>query len=214
MSQLRTPRSDPGIPRRIPAPGVGEMTLAPPETDLNALPPEAALFLGIAVADVCYEQQGGLPWMLRRFATEELRDIARHIAECEFDTCWIRDCVALDAGGELPLGPSWWVTDVLPAIKAELERRARPRQSYPSNSPIARLKALDLATVAGRYTELRTASPGKSRGRCPLHQERTPSFYVYEDSQRWRCYGACATGGDVVDLIRGLAHRSEAETHA
>ena len=184
------------------------MTLAPSEVDRNALPPEAAPFLGIAVAAAVYQQQGGIPWFLRRYAEEELRDIAVHIARVEFDTTWARDCVALDAGGEMPTGPSWWVTTVLPAIKAELERRHRPKQTYSGNSPIARLKALDLATVAGRYTELRPAGPGKLKGRCPLHQERTPSFYVYEDSKRWHCFGACGAGGDVIDLLAAVRRRA------
>lgn len=31
---------------------------------------------------------------------------------------------------------------------------------------------------------------------CPFHPEHTPSFVVYEDGG-WRCFGACAEGGDV-----------------
>ena len=95
-----------------------------------------------------------------------------------------------------------------PMIKAELERRARPKQACSRNSPIARLKQLDLATVAGRYTQLRPSGPGKLKGRCPLHQERTPSFYVYEDTQRWRCFSGCASGGDVVDLLAAVRRRA------
>jgi hypothetical protein len=101
--------------------------------------------------------------------------------------------------------------EVLPAIKLELERRDRPRREYSANSPIAGIKALDLAEVASRYTRLTRAGPGRVKGCCPLHQERTPSFYIFEDSQRWRCFGACAAGGDVVDLVRALAQRKEAE---
>ena len=86
MSSLWTPGGYPGVPSRITAPDDGEMTIAPLEADRNALPPEAAPLLGIAVAEAVYQQQGGLPWLLRRFATEELRDIARHIAEGEFET--------------------------------------------------------------------------------------------------------------------------------
>jgi DNA primase len=40
-----------------------------------------------------------------------------------------------------------------------------------------------------------------------LHEEKTASFYVYADSQRWRCYGACASGRDVVELLQRLAAR-------
>jgi DNA primase len=38
---------------------------------------------------------------------------------------------------------------------------------------------------------------------CPLpdHDEKTPSFVVYEGDRGWWCYG-CNRGGDVVDLAR------------
>jgi DNA primase len=35
---------------------------------------------------------------------------------------------------------------------------------------------------------------------CPLHQERTPSFCVDTEKQRFKCFG-CGASGDVVDFI-------------
>jgi hypothetical protein len=55
--------------------------------------------------------------------------------------------------------------------------------------------------IAAQLTELRASGNGE-KGRCPFHVERTASFYVWHESQQWRCFGACAEGGDVIDLMR------------
>lgn len=38
------------------------------------------------------------------------------------------------------------------------------------------------------------------KGICPLHDERTPSFYVFPDGG-WHCFGKCDRGGDIYTLI-------------
>lgn len=37
---------------------------------------------------------------------------------------------------------------------------------------------------------------------CPFHQEDTPSFSYSDEKGKWRCFGSCHCGGDVVDLHR------------
>jgi DNA primase len=49
---------------------------------------------------------------------------------------------------------------------------------------------------------LERSGPGW-RGRCPLHDERTPSCVV-TPGKGWRCFGVCDTGGDVIDLVQRL----------
>lgn len=61
--------------------------------------------------------------------------------------------------------------------------------------------------IAGRFTDLHQVRPGTFKARCPLHQESTPSFYVWTDKDTWRCFGACATGGDVIKLTQELMDR-------
>lgn len=37
--------------------------------------------------------------------------------------------------------------------------------------------------------------------RCPFHGERTPSMKLYRDKNRVHCFGACAKGFDVIDIV-------------
>jgi len=58
----------------------------------------------------------------------------------------------------------------------------------------------DIQKVVSQYTVLRPA--GKHlRGSCPLHAERTPSFFIKPYSQTFRCYG-CNASGDVIEFIK------------
>ena len=59
---------------------------------------------------------------------------------------------------------------------------------------------LDIVEIAGQYTNL--SKSGKNfKGVCPFHQEKHGSFFVFADQQRWHCFGACSTGGDVFSLV-------------
>ncbi len=54
---------------------------------------------------------------------------------------------------------------------------------------------LDIVDVIGSKVQLRRA--GRSfKGNCPFHQEKTPSFVVYPESQSYHCFG-CQKNGDI-----------------
>jgi DNA primase len=58
---------------------------------------------------------------------------------------------------------------------------------------------IDLLDEVGLVVALQKS--GKSfKGSCPFHNERTPSFYVFVESQTWRCFG-CHEGGDVFTFV-------------
>jgi DNA primase len=59
---------------------------------------------------------------------------------------------------------------------------------------------LNIVDVIGSTVQLKKAGR-LYKGLCPFHSEKTPSFVVYPDSQNWRCYGACAEGGDIFGFI-------------
>ena len=62
---------------------------------------------------------------------------------------------------------------------------------------------LDIVDIISQRVALQRS--GKSfKANCPFHQENTPSFHVFPDRQSWRCFGSCATGGDVLSFVMRL----------
>ena len=59
---------------------------------------------------------------------------------------------------------------------------------------------LDIVELIAGYVPLQR-SGSSFKANCPFHQERTPSFYVFPDRQSWRCFGACADGGDAFSFV-------------
>ena len=43
------------------------------------------------------------------------------------------------------------------------------------------------------------------QGLCPFHAEKTPSFYVREETGRYKCFG-CSKGGDVFTFVQETEH--------
>jgi len=41
-------------------------------------------------------------------------------------------------------------------------------------------------------------------GRCPFHDDRTPSLVITPDKHLWHCMGACQAGGSVIDFVMRL----------
>jgi len=61
---------------------------------------------------------------------------------------------------------------------------------------------LDAVAVIGRHTKLRK-SGSSFVGTCPFHQEKNPSFRVYPEKKRFRCYG-CGAHGDIFEFLQKL----------
>ncbi|MGZ3459457.1 MAG: DNA primase, partial [Archangium sp.] len=62
------------------------------------------------------------------------------------------------------------------------------------------LDRVDLVGLVSRYVELKKAGR-EFKGRCPFHQEKTPSFYVVPEKHFYFCHG-CRASGDAVSFVQ------------
>jgi DNA primase len=136
---------------------------------------------------------------------------------------------------ELPeeVGESGDVTDYFVRLKRspeefvrllEAAHPAKPhdRQERPLRGPaqstdsllakrIQRIKtAMPIADVIGQYVDLRPSGRAFV-GRCPFHDDRTPSFVVYPNTEQFHCYG-CRAHGDVIGFVQQMEGMSFGQT--
>lgn len=83
----------------------------------------------------------------------------------------------------------------------------------PDRRGVSRRSAIEAAKEEVPTVELARRLCGEMRqagarwvARCPLpgHEDRTPSFTVYPETDSWYCFGACQKGGDVIDLAAAV----------
>jgi DNA primase len=69
---------------------------------------------------------------------------------------------------------------------------------------------LDVVDIVGKYVQLKQA--GKNfLGLCPFHTEKTPSFIVSPELQRYKCFG-CGASGDIFNFVQNIEHIDFPET--
>ncbi|HYJ13780.1 MAG TPA: DNA primase [Thermomicrobiales bacterium] len=81
---------------------------------------------------------------------------------------------------------------------------------------------IDVVDLVQSYVPSLKKTGRNYKGLCPFHQEKTPSFIVFPDSQNFHCFG-CGKGGDIFtffmlveniefrDALRDLARRAGVE---
>jgi DNA primase len=89
-----------------------------------------------------------------------------------------------------------------------------------ANDAVAEIRErIDIVDLVQGYVPSLKRTGRSFKGLCPFHQEKTPSFVVFPDSQNFHCFG-CGKGGDLFsfymlventefrDTLRELASRA------
>ncbi|WP_235594072.1 CHC2 zinc finger domain-containing protein, partial [Leptospira interrogans] len=62
-------------------------------------------------------------------------------------------------------------------------------------------RTIDLVALVRSYG-IELKGHGKNFvGRCPFHEDKTPSFVVTPSKNLWHCMGVCQTGGSAIDFV-------------
>ena len=88
----------------------------------------------------------------------------------------------------------------LPQIKMEVEEIEK--KSTNSNRSLNK-KDFDIVREISKIKELKDESSSKMRCCCPFpdHSDSTPSFVVYVDDNRFKCFG-CGRSGDTIEFVK------------
>jgi DNA primase len=71
---------------------------------------------------------------------------------------------------------------------------------YPQEILTQVLAATDIVEIVGASLDLKPSGSGRFVALCPFHHEKTPSFHVTRERQRFHCFG-CGKGGDAISFV-------------
>jgi hypothetical protein len=96
-----------------------------------------------------------------------------------------------------------WTLEPLVQQKKRIQRihNAYLYRSGKRQKPIKKFKANTVPILSLFTPERVVHMRDKSRCRCPLHMEKTPSMYVYHKNNSFYCFG-CGRGGDAISFIQ------------
>lgn len=72
---------------------------------------------------------------------------------------------------------------------------------------MSKFNKADILEIVSAYVELEEKGYGDNVyyvGLCPFHEDKTPSFTVYPNSQKAYCWSCKSEGMDVIDFIKNI----------
>ncbi|MEM7617373.1 MAG: DNA primase, partial [Pseudomonadota bacterium] len=79
------------------------------------------------------------------------------------------------------------------------------------NSLITQIKqTLKISDIIGNYVQIKHKSTGEFLGKCPFHNDKTPSFTVSDTKEFYHCFG-CGVHGDIIKFIMEIENMNYVE---
>src|SRR5437763_1896468 len=126
------------------------------------------------------------------------------IAEALNLTAEVRDGILTHTGEREPAtleGKIVRIVDRVAYINHDIDDAVRFGILDPADLPQDEVAAVaDIVAVVSARTQLRKTG-GRYLGRCPFHEERTPSFSVNSTDKLYYCFG-CGAKGDLITFVR------------
>lgn len=79
------------------------------------------------------------------------------------------------------------------------------RRAYVPDTVLDEIRG-HIVEIVAQYVTLKPAGTA-SKGLCPFHEERTPSFSVHGSRKTFKCFG-CGASGDVFEFLKRMYHIS------
>ncbi len=131
------------------------------------------------------------------------------MSSSEFIRLCMRDAVSESTMHQIP-----WIKSRDDYAQGALEAAGKPHsfsRLHPAMNLVQEIKSrIDIVDLISAYVPLQK-SGRNFKAICPFHDEHTPSFRVFPDRKTWRCFGDCATGGDVIAFLMRVENQDFVE---
>jgi DNA primase len=98
----------------------------------------------------------------------------------------------------------WYTVSLYGGLQIAITGNQAPPRSGFTRELLDEITArVDFAELVSRYVVLKPAGEGRFMGRCPFHNDKTPSFSVNASKGLYHCFG-CGAGGDLIDFVMAM----------
>jgi hypothetical protein len=139
-------------------------------------------------------------WELAQAFSDSRRMVMRLVYELEQELKWYDQWIAKEPFNEnfKKVDPRYAITQELrkflnftkPSVKGRIDR-----------SDIERVKSIPIQELYDFNVSRETSK--RIQAKCPFHDEKFGSFYIFKDQSRWHCF-SCNCGGDSISFIMKL----------